>query len=149
MLFEPRPGQVVHIQIALRADQVASSGSFGAVPIFVLGPAWLVYRDRPSPVALVGVVIAVAGGAILTSLMPGLFSFRTGMLITAMVFVGITLIGGFWAAGLTNVINVLVIYVGIVLGAGLTVGKLGGLSALGVYLWRRDRRRRPDSSDPA
>ena len=72
----------------------------------------------------------VAGGAILHSLVPGAFSFNTGMLITALVFVGITLIGGFWAAGLTNVINVAVIYVGIVLGAALTVGKLGGVSAL-------------------
>jgi SSS family solute:Na+ symporter len=72
----------------------------------------------------------VAGGAILHSLMPGAFSFQTGMLITAVVFVGITLIGGFWAAGLTNVINVLVIYIGIVLGAALAVGKLGGFSAL-------------------
>jgi len=72
----------------------------------------------------------VAGGAILHSLVPGAFSFNTGMLITALVFVGITLIGGFWAAGLTNVINVAVIYVGIVLGAALTVGKLGGLSSL-------------------
>jgi SSS family solute:Na+ symporter len=68
----------------------------------------------------------VAGGAILSSLMPGLFSFRAGMAVTAAVFVGITLIGGFWAAGLTNVINVIVIYIGITLGAVLTVSHLGG-----------------------
>ncbi len=68
----------------------------------------------------------VAGGAILSSLLPGLFSFRAGMAITAVVFVGITLIGGFWAAGLTNVINVIVIYVGVTLGAVLTVSHLGG-----------------------
>jgi SSS family solute:Na+ symporter len=72
----------------------------------------------------------VAGGAILHSLMPEAFSFEVGMVVTAVVFVGITLIGGFWAAGLTNVINVIVIYVGIVLGAILTVGKVGGLEAL-------------------
>jgi SSS family solute:Na+ symporter len=76
----------------------------------------------------------VAGGAILSSLMPGLLTFRQGMLVTAAVFVGITLIGGFWAAGLTNVINVAVIYVGIVLGAVLSVGRLGGLAALGSRL---------------
>jgi SSS family solute:Na+ symporter len=68
----------------------------------------------------------VAGGAILSSLLPGLFSFRAGMAVTAVVFVGITLIGGFWAAGLTNVINVIVIYVGVTLGAVLTVSHLGG-----------------------
>ena len=55
----------------------------------------------------------VAGGAILlVAAARGLSRFRTGMLVTAVVFVGITLIGGFWAAGLTNVINVIVIYVG-------------------------------------
>jgi drug/metabolite transporter (DMT)-like permease len=37
----------------------------GAVPIFVLLPAWLVYRDKPAPAALLGVLIAVGGGAIL------------------------------------------------------------------------------------
>jgi len=72
----------------------------------------------------------VAGGAILHSLMPEAFSFEVGMVVTAIVFVGITLIGGFWAAGLTNVINVIVIYVGIVLGAILSVKRIGGLNAL-------------------
>jgi len=76
----------------------------------------------------------VAGGAILHALLPDVFSFQTGMLITAVVFVGITLIGGFWAAGLTNVINVVVIYVGIVLGAVLTVGRLGGLEQMTASL---------------
>ena len=83
----------------------------------------------------------VAGGAILSALVPGLSSvceampfpitpFQMGMVITAVVFVGITLIGGFWAAGLTNVINVTVIYVGVVLGAVLTVSRLGGIQAM-------------------
>ncbi|MBM4116696.1 sodium:solute symporter family protein [bacterium] len=76
----------------------------------------------------------VAGGAILSSLMPGVFSFRSGMAVTALVFVGITLIGGFWAAGLTNVINVLFIYGGVVLAAVLTVGRLGGAGALAAQL---------------
>ncbi len=72
----------------------------------------------------------VAGGAILSSLLPDVFSFRTGMFITALVFVGITLIGGFWAAGLTNIINVILIYVGILLGAVMAVGKIGGFEEL-------------------
>ena len=76
----------------------------------------------------------VAGGAILSSLLPEIFSFRAGMAVTAVVFVGITLIGGFWAAGLTNVINVLVIYVGIVLGALLSVGELGGFASMAAQL---------------
>ncbi|MFV2071970.1 MAG: sodium:solute symporter family protein [Thermoanaerobaculales bacterium] len=72
----------------------------------------------------------VAGGAILRALLPGVFSLQTGMLVTAVVFVGITLIGGFWAAGLTNVINVVVIYAGILLAAVMSVGKVGGVRAL-------------------
>ena len=76
----------------------------------------------------------VAGGAILRALLPGVFTLSSGMLVTALVFVGITLIGGFWAAGLTNVINIVVIYIGIVLAAVMSVGRAGGLSALRVGL---------------
>lgn len=72
----------------------------------------------------------VAGGAILSSLLPDVFSFKTGMFVTAVVFVGITLIGGFWAAGLTNIINVILIYVGVLLGAVIAVGKIGGFGEL-------------------
>ena len=72
----------------------------------------------------------IAGGAILSSLLPDVFSFQTGMLVTAVVFVGITLIGGFWAAGLTNIINVVLIYTGVFIGAFLAVGKVGGVKEL-------------------
>lgn len=72
----------------------------------------------------------VAGGAILSSLLPDVFSFKTGMFVTAVVFVGITLIGGFWAAGLTNIINVVLIYVGVLLGAVMAVSKVGGFRRL-------------------
>jgi SSS family solute:Na+ symporter len=72
----------------------------------------------------------VAGGAILSSLLPDYFTLESGMLVTAAVFVGITLIGGFWAAGLTNIINVIFIYFGVLLGAVLAIGKVGGLGEL-------------------
>lgn len=72
----------------------------------------------------------VAGGAILSSLLPDVFTLQTGMLVTAIVFVGITLIGGFWAAGLTNILNVALIYGGVILGAIMAVEKSGGLSGL-------------------
>ena len=62
-------GPYVSVYISILAIRFAEAGVaqvlLGAVPVFVLGPAWLVYRDRPSPMALVGVVIAVAGGALL------------------------------------------------------------------------------------
>lgn len=72
----------------------------------------------------------IAGGAILSSLLPEVFTFERGMFVTAVVFVGITLIGGFWAAGLTNIINVTLIYAGVLLGAAIAVGKVGGFGEL-------------------
>jgi len=68
----------------------------------------------------------VAGGAILSSLLPDMFSLKEGITVSAVVFVGIALIGGLWAAGLTNIINVILIYVGILLGAVIAVTKIGG-----------------------
>jgi SSS family solute:Na+ symporter len=76
----------------------------------------------------------IAGGAILSSLLPGVFTFKTGMFVTAVVFVGIALIGGFWAAGLTNIINVILIYVGVILGAVIAVSKIGGFGELAANL---------------
>jgi SSS family solute:Na+ symporter len=72
----------------------------------------------------------IAGGAILSVLLPNVLSFEQGMFVTAVVFVGITLIGGFWAAGLTNIINVILIYVGVLLAAVIAVGKIGGFGEL-------------------
>ncbi|MDR1486689.1 MAG: sodium:solute symporter family protein, partial [Deltaproteobacteria bacterium] len=72
----------------------------------------------------------VAGGAVLTALMPQYFNFNSGMIITAIVFVGICLIGGYWAAGLSNLINVIVIYIGLVIGAVMVVNSAGGLSTM-------------------
>ncbi|MFZ5944588.1 MAG: sodium:solute symporter family protein [Bacillota bacterium] len=76
----------------------------------------------------------VAGGAILAALLPGVFTFNTGMLFSAVVFIGITLIGGYWAAGLANVINVIVIYVGIILGVILSLKDVGGFANLTASL---------------
>ncbi|MFQ6069473.1 MAG: sodium:solute symporter family protein [Candidatus Aminicenantales bacterium] len=76
----------------------------------------------------------VAGGAILSSLLPDVFTFHQGMLVTAVVFVGITLIGGFWAAGLTNIINVTLIYAGVILGAAMVVGRVGGIGRLAASI---------------
>ncbi|MFH2001301.1 MAG: sodium:solute symporter family protein [Planctomycetota bacterium] len=80
----------------------------------------------------------VAGGAILSALLPELFDFQTGMFVTAGVFIGITLIGGLWAAGITNIINVILIYVGVVTGAVLlfsdALDHVGGFENLTAHL---------------
>jgi len=57
------------VWISLVAIKHAEAGVaqvlLGMVPIFVIVPAWLVYRDRPSPQSVIGVLVAVAGGAVL------------------------------------------------------------------------------------
>jgi len=76
----------------------------------------------------------VAGGAILAALMPEVFSFKTGMMVSAIVFIGITLVGGYWAAGLSNIINVIVIYAGILAGAAMVVANAGGWGKVAASL---------------
>lgn len=72
----------------------------------------------------------VAGGAILASLMPEIFTLTSGMIFSAIVFVAITLVGGYWAAGLSNIINVIIIYVGIGIGVVMSITKYGGWDAI-------------------
>ena len=56
----------------------------------------------------------VAGGSILSTLMPDVFTMKTGMITSAVVFIGITVIGGMWSSGLSSVLSVLIIYLGII-----------------------------------
>ncbi len=72
----------------------------------------------------------VAGGAILTALMPDIFTFREGMVASALIFISITVVGGYWASGLTNVINVIVIYIGIIAALWQTLGNFGGYGSV-------------------
>ena len=72
----------------------------------------------------------VAGGAVLTALMPDVFTFQTGMMVTAVLFVGITFIGGYWGAGLTNVVNIIVIYGGILAALWNSSEVFGGFESI-------------------
>lgn len=76
----------------------------------------------------------LAGGAILSSLLPQVFSMRGGMLMSAAVFIGITIIGGLWSSGLSNILSVGIIYVGVVTGTVMIVARQGGLSAIQAQL---------------
>jgi len=76
----------------------------------------------------------LAGGAILSSLLPEIFSFTGGMITSAIVFIGITLIGGLWSSGLSNVVSVVLIYIGVITGTIMTVNQQGGLPAIASKL---------------
>lgn len=99
------------------------------------------YFDRPGYIACVIVQVLmqltitslqyVAGGAILSQLLPDIFpDVRAGMIFSAVVFISLTLIGGLWSASLTNVLNVALIYGGVILAALFGVKSLGGLEPL-------------------
>ncbi|SKC45514.1 sodium:solute symporter family protein [Maledivibacter halophilus] len=76
----------------------------------------------------------VAGGAILASLLPNIFTLKTGMIMSAVVFIGITFIGGMWSAGLSNILNVALIYVGTIFAAISTLTSQGGLNNIALKL---------------
>ena len=62
-------GPFISVWISLVAIKNTEAGIaqvlLGTVPIFVVAPAWLVYKDRPTPLSLLGIVVAVGGGALL------------------------------------------------------------------------------------
>lgn len=76
----------------------------------------------------------VAGGSILHAILPEIFSLQTGMIASAVVFIGITFIGGMWSASLSNVLNTVLIYGGIALATITAVNHQGGLSAITLKL---------------
>lgn len=102
------------------------------------------YYDRRSMVAgiacqvLVQLVVMslqyVAGGAVLAALMPDIFTPVTGMFTSAVVFIGITLIGGMWSASQSNILNVTLQYIGITVAAFLIVAMAGGIDVVALSL---------------
>ncbi len=76
----------------------------------------------------------VAGGAILASLLPSIFTLKTGMIVSALVFIGITFIGGMWSAGLSNILNVTLIYLGIIIATVSTILGNGGFQNIAIQL---------------
>lgn len=76
----------------------------------------------------------VAGGAILSSMLPEYFNPTTGAILTAVVFVGMTTLGGMLGAGMTNIVNTAVIYISMIAGAILAVAGVGGWDNLTISL---------------
>ena len=75
----------------------------------------------------------VAGGTILSALIPAI-SFKMGILLSAIVFIIIAYVGGMWSAALSNVVNVVVIYVGLILGLIVAISHFGGLETINANL---------------
>lgn len=99
-----------------------------------------VYGDAFATVVLIVFILAmtmnignqlVSAGSILTGILPSM-SLNTAMICSTALFIGIALIGGMWGAAVTNLVNVIVIYVGIavcVIVLYTTNGGFGGMNA--------------------
>ena len=76
----------------------------------------------------------IAGGSILHAILPDIFDFHTGMIVSAITFIGITFIGGMWSASLSNVLNIILIYVGILAATVIQFKKIGSMDHLAAAL---------------
>ncbi|KMO86813.1 symporter [Megasphaera cerevisiae DSM 20462] len=76
----------------------------------------------------------IAGGAILSSLLPQFFTFEQGMIVSAIVFIGTTLIGGLWFSGISNILSVTLIYIGVCISTFTIIQKQGGWDQLVLSL---------------
>ena len=123
---------------------LAAAGKLRAMQVSTIPEFFEKYYDTKGRViSAIGLVIIMcvitalqylAGGAILSSLLPDIFSFKGGMLMSAVVFIGITLIGGLWSSGLANIVSVTLIYLGIIYSCISAVGQVGGMEALAAKL---------------
>lgn len=77
----------------------------------------------------------VGGGAIIAQLTN--LSLSWGIVITVAVTLLILLSGGIWSIGYTNVLNVVVIYIGLVAGTVFTLQMSGGWKAFSLHLPER------------
>jgi SSS family solute:Na+ symporter len=123
---------------------LAAAGKLRALKVSTIPEFFEKYYDtKGRVVSAVGLIIIMcvitalqylAGGAILSSLLPNIFSFKGGMLMSAVVFIGITLIGGLWSSGLANIVSVTLIYLGIIYSCVESVTQVGGIAALEAHL---------------
>lgn len=72
----------------------------------------------------------IAGGAILSTLLPEYFTFEGGMITSAVVFIFTTLIGGLWFSGISNILSVILIYGGCIIATWMSVGDQGGMAMM-------------------
>lgn len=68
----------------------------------------------------------VAGGAILAALLPDVFTTTSAMFVSTIIFLAVAVVGGMWAASLSNVINITVIYFGLIVGIITAFSHFGG-----------------------
>lgn len=71
-----------------------------------------------------------AGGSILASLLPDIFTAESGTFFSFLIFMLVAVIGGMGSVSLTNVLNLILIYAGVILAAILVLWGHGGWEAI-------------------
>ncbi|MDR2006621.1 MAG: sodium:solute symporter family protein [Acidaminococcales bacterium] len=72
----------------------------------------------------------VGGGSIISTLLPEYFTFGGGIIISMIIFTLICLAGGMMSAGITNLLNIAIIYISIIASAIMGLNAVGGWSVL-------------------
>lgn len=73
-----------------------------------------------------------AGGSILASLLPDIFTVESGIFFSFIIFMLVAVIGGMGSVSLTNVLNLILIYVGVIVAAIIVLTNHGGWEAIGA-----------------
>lgn len=76
----------------------------------------------------------ISGGAVLYGLLPGVFSLTSAQIVTAVIFLVISLLGGYLGAVMVNLINTLLIYIGLFIATFTSLGSVDGWGNLTMSL---------------
>ena len=71
-----------------------------------------------------------AGGSILAALLPEIFTTESGTFFSFIIFMLVAMIGGMGSVSLTNVLNLILIYVGVIVATIIVLSGHGGWSAI-------------------
>lgn len=71
-----------------------------------------------------------AGGSILSALLPDVFTVESGTFFSFLIFMLVAVIGGMGSVSLTNVLNLILIYVGVIVATVLVLNGHGGWDAI-------------------
>ena len=71
-----------------------------------------------------------AGGSILAALLPDVFDTHTGTFFSFIIFMLVAMIGGMGSVSLTNVLNLILIYAGVIVATVLVINNQGGWDAI-------------------
>lgn len=71
----------------------------------------------------------IAGGSILSSLLPDVFDIKTATFFSFLIFMLVGFVGGMGSASISNVLNISLIYIGVITSAFLVLFKQGGWEA--------------------